>query len=237
MLRFVWCAFLLIGCGATQVPADDAKTSADANIDRLRLDAQPVIDFFGWGIQDYEGRYHDSVEHVSAAGGAALPAILSTEQTSSDRIAQKLKQFATKLIDLNRDANEVLKQQGQVKHHDLKQELGARQVIRSITRSPAAKSADCYEMRKIFTESKQVTAPGDQVVAAAWQKWGIVSNEALLGRTHRVATKAFLLFDLQHQLVRLYVYQEADTFMDGELTEIVIQCPLSATSKLIKDAE
>ena len=124
MLRFMWCVFLLIGCGATQVPADDEKAPADASLDRLRLDAQPVIDFFGWSIQDYDGRYHDSVEAISEAGGAALPSFLSTEQTSSDSIGQTLKVFATKLIDLNRDAAEVLKQQGQVKHHDFMQELG-----------------------------------------------------------------------------------------------------------------
>ena len=98
-------------------------------------------------------------------------------------------------------------------------------------------NAHCYEMRKVFTEARQSVSAVDEAVLESWRKWGIEPDSERVGIVSDVSTKAFLLLDLADQLTRLYIYEESDGVSEGELTEIVIQCPISEVKSLAKGAE
>jgi hypothetical protein len=224
MIRFVWCALLLTACGATQVPAGSSMMRTEHAEQGWSAD-QPTIHLFGWGVRGEDGRQYDSIESLDHSMRAQLEPFLPTHISDAVEARRKLRAFSVQLLTMKPLSDHVLSQQGQFKHHQDSTELGSRQVIRSITRSPLAKRAHCYEMRKVYTEARQADMPGDAVVLESWKKWGITPKPGAMPNSIVVNTKAFLLLDLAAQLTRLYVYEESDGVRGGELTEVVIQCP------------
>ena len=236
MIRFVWCALLLTACGASQLPAGSTSMSAEQTEDS-RLSKVPTIDLFGWGVRGEDGRQYDSIQTLEEAMRPQLDPILSIDISDSAEARRQLRAFALQLLTVNTTANDVVTQQGQLKQHEAAVVLGSSQAIRSITRSRVAKNAHCYEMRKVFTEARQSVSAVDEAVLESWRKWGIEPDSERVGIVSDVSTKAFLLLDLADQLTRLYIYEESDGVSEGELTEIVIQCPISEVKSLAKGAE
>ena len=224
MIRFVWCALLLTACGAAQVPAGSSMMRTE-HAEQGRSVDQPSIHLFGWGVRGEDGRHYDSIASLDHSMRARLEPFLPITIHDASEARRTLRAFAVQLLTMQPLSDHVVAQQGQFKHHQDSTEIGSRQVIRSITRSPLAKRAHCYEMRKVYTEARQADLPGDAVVLESWKKWGIAPKPGAMPNSRFANTKAFLLLDLAAQLTRLYVYEESNGALGGELTEVVIQCP------------
>ena len=231
MIRFVWCALLLTACGASQVPAGSSMMRTE-HAEQGRSVGQPAIHLFGWGVRGEDGRQYDSIESFDHAMRMQLEPFLPLKISDTADAQRRLRAFSARLLAMKPVSDHVVAHQGQFKHHQDSAELGSRQVIRSITRSPLAKRAHCYEMRKVYTESRQSIQPGDAEVLESWKRWGIAPVSKATMNASVVNTKAFLLLDLSAQLTRLYVYTESDGIGGGDLTEVVIQCPVEDVRNL-----
>jgi hypothetical protein len=230
MIRLVWSVLVLIGCGQSQVI--ESPYSGESN---SKLGSSPLaksdhsITFFAWSIRAASGQNVDHFSDLDPTTQRALAKLTQAENlNSSEQISIALRSYATRMIGAATDRTQVLAHQGQLKHHDIDSTAGESQVIRSISQGDSLGLAGCYEMRKVFTESRPSAQWLDPKAAESWRRVGLSQTAPALPSSTLEETKAFLFIDLTGRMSRLYMYEESNESEQRELTEVVVSCPIGA---------
>ena len=232
MLRLALGVLLLFACAHPNV-STRPQNQRPKLPERVTPHQQQLIHLFGWTVRDANGVQHDVLETMNTQTRVSLERFTGADTTTSILMFNKqLKALAAALLVHGDTAEDVLSQQGQVKQHGDESLGGSSQAIRSITRSSKATSAQCYEMRKVFTEAQRFSSPSDKLVEESWRKFGISRSSETASPASGSNTKAFLYLSFPESVARLYVYEESTSAIERELTEIVIHCPLSDAIRL-----
>ena len=228
MIRLVWSVLILLGCGQSQVLESTHSGHSNSKLGASPLvKADPAISFFAWSVRSLSGQNIDNFGDFDPVTQRILTHMSQTDRfDSSEQVSKALKSYALRMIGSATDRTQVLAHQGQLKHHDIDSTAGESQVIRSISQGDSLGLAGCYEMRKVFTESKPAAQWLDAKAAESWRRVGLSQTAPALPSSNLDKTKAFLLVDLSGRISRLYMYEESNDSDQRELTEIVISCPI-----------
>ena len=228
MFRLVWCVLFLTACGASQVP----EASKTERTEPASLSGQSPIDLFGWAVLDGEGRYHESIAALPMVDRIQLHKLISSQHVDGVEIKAHLKRMSERLLLRRSDRRPDLSHRGQIKQRQNSSRTENTEAIRTVSFSNRIRSLQCYEMRKVYAETRTVSSPIDAVVRDAWKRWGVEPEKYSLPPVPAVNTKAFLLIDMKTQGLRLYVYEEVDDAADSELSEVVILCPFQNIDRI-----
>lgn len=232
MIRLVWSVLLLFGCTQSQVVEathDVHRTSTLGASSPTQFDQS--VRFFAWSLRSASAETFDHFEQMDAPSQEVLLSLLNLRTDASEaEISTALKDYSSHMMSAATARSNVLVQQGQLKHHDIDTLAGESQVIRSISRSKDLKMESCYEMRKVFTESKPSADWLTPEAAASWRRVGLTQTAPSVSPSLDASTKAFLLLDLVQRVSRLYVYEESNGGEESELTELVVSCAIDPST-------
>jgi hypothetical protein len=190
-----------------------------------------TVRVFAWSLRSASSETFDNYEQMDTQSQRTLLTLLNLRADASNtEVSTALKGYSSTMMSAATARPNILVQQGQLKHHDIDTLAGESQVIRSISKSKDMNLAGCYEMRKVFTESKPSADWLTPEAAASWRRVGLTQTAPSVSPSLHASTKAFLLLDLVQRVSRLYVYEESNGGQDSELTEVVVSCPIDPTT-------
>ncbi len=230
MNYLVWSMLFLMGCAQSQVISSRPDADFNSKLGTPSLsESDSSIGLFAWSLRSVGAQTFDTLEPMDTDSRYSLFSLLNLASESTNaQVSVALKLYAAQMMDAASERSRVLVQQGQLKHHDIDSLAGESQVIRSISKAQAPTSDNCYEMRKVFTESKPVARWLSPEAAASWRRVGLAQTAPSVSPSSPATTKAFLLIDFVDRLSRLYIYEESKDGGQSELTELVVSCAIAA---------
>lgn len=233
MIRLVWSVLVLVGCTQSQVIESDDYDLNRASMLGASSSAQfnQSVRFFAWSLRSASAQTFDHYEQMDTQSQSTLLSLLNLRADATDTdVSKALKGYSSNMMSAATARSNILVHQGQLKHHDIDTFAGESQVIRSISKSKDLNLEGCYEMRKVFTESKPSANWLTPEAAASWRRVGLTQTAPSISPSVKASTKAFLFLDLAERISRLYVYEESNGGQDSELTEVVVSCPIDPTT-------
>ncbi|MGB0648212.1 MAG: hypothetical protein ACPGQS_13595 [Bradymonadia bacterium] len=224
MYRLTWILMLLLGCSQNQLIKEPITTASSARSGDIAGDSG-FFTVFAWSLRSTDGRSVDNFRQIDPSDRTRLEDHgFAQPQMDSDTFRRQLKTHALWMLREGSTTRQAHSQHGQAKLRDGRYLSRESNVIRSVTMKRSSRLTQCAEMRKVFSEKRITDGWMSEDVAQSWQRIGLSEEAPVMSFDYQVATKGFLLIDLEAQLSRLYVYQELDGHPASELVEIIVSC-------------